>query len=611
MPSAVSVLMPAFEQPAFIARALDSLLRQKLETWECLIIDDGSADETFHVVEPYLVDPRFEYHRLDENRGLGAALNFGLDRARAPLIAYLPSDDVYYADHLLTLSQVLAGSKAMLAYSGVRHHYDRSALGQIEGTPLQLVQVMHRRTEARWIERWELATDDLDRMFWSRIAGERAATGRITCEWVDHPEQRHKIIQEPIGGINRYRSRFRVTEPLRYHSSTGSEMNERALYARCPNSPPGEGLKIVLAGELAYNPDRVVALEEHGHRLYGLWMPEPFGYNTVGPLPFGRVEDLPRSGWQERLREIQPDIIYGLLNWQAVPWAHYVMTECPEIPFVWHFKEGPFICLNRGTWPELLDLYTRSDGQIYCTAEMRDWFLTVEPDLADSPWLVLDGDLPKREWFDGAFAPKLSDSDGEFHTVVPGRPIGLHPPNVADLARNGIHLHFYGEAIHALWREWIATVNSLAPGYLHLHPHVDQSRWVSEFSKYDAGWLHFFESRNKGELRRADFDDMNCPARIGPLLAAGLPLLQRDNRESIVATQTLVREHGIGLFFQDGAELAAQLRNPATMAAIRAAVLRKRDRFTFDFHVDRLAAFFRQVIARRQKRGSAALVSVS
>lgn len=61
---------------------------------------------------------------------------------------------------------------------------------------------------------------------------------------------------------------------------------------------------------------------------------------------------------------------------------------------------------------------------------MGDWLGTVVPSVAaaDRPSLVLDGDLPKAEWFEGERSPRLSECDGEKHTVVPGRPIGLHPP---------------------------------------------------------------------------------------------------------------------------------------------------------------------------------------
>jgi hypothetical protein len=292
-------------------------------------------------------------------------------------------------------------------------------------------------------------------------------------------------------------------------------------------------------------------------------------------------------------------VIYALLNWQTVRFAHQILDENPGIPFVWHFKEGPFICLEKDLWRELLELYCRADGQIYSSPEMRDWFETVAPGISQSaPALVLDGDLPKRDWFDAPRSPRLSERDGQIHTVVPGRPIGLHPHTVGELAGQGIHLHFYGDFTQGVWRDWIAKVEELARGYLHLHPNVDQDRWVSEFSKYDAGWLHLFESRNGGDLRRADWDDLNYPARIATLAVAGLPLLQRDNSGAVVAAQTLARQLEIGVFFRSMEHLRAQLADAPRMERIRANVWRQRELFTFDEHADRLVEFFRAVIAR-------------
>ncbi|MDX2154548.1 MAG: glycosyltransferase [Bryobacteraceae bacterium] len=592
----VTVVTPIFEQEEFLARAMDSLLRQRLRDWECVVVDDGSE----RPVELPVEDGRVRLERWTVNQGLGAALNHGLRLGAGSLMAYLPADDVWYEDHLERLVQTLeANPAAVAAYSGVRHHYNRTAEGPVDGEALQLVQVMHRRTSLLWMERRELVTDDLERMFWARLRAEGAfvGTGQVTCEWVDHPGQRHKAIREPIGGLNRYRSRYRVQQPLRFHSSAGHCTDEAELYARFRGrtaAPAADGLKIALVGELAYNPDRVLALEELGHRLYGLWMPEPYGYNTVGPLPFGNVADLSL----EDVPGVKPDVFYGLLNWQAVPWAHAVMTRFPEIPFVWHFKEGPFICINRGTFPQLLELYARSAGQVYVSEEMREWFADFLPEPPQRT-LVLDGDLPKQEWFEGTFSPKLSEQDGEWHTVVAGRPIGLHAHVVAELAAQGIHVHFYGEATHALWKEWIERTGRLARGYLHLHPNVDCRGWVQEFSRYDAGWLHFFESRNEGEMARADWDDLNVPARIGPMMAAGLPLLQRENAGARVATERLAKGLGIGLSFRDAEELAEQLQDRVRLAEIAANVRRARQQFTFDHHAPRLVAFFRSCLQGR------------
>ncbi|MBA3945699.1 MAG: glycosyltransferase family 2 protein [Herpetosiphonaceae bacterium] len=600
----VSVLMPTYQHAFFIRRAIASLLAQTFDDWELVIIDDSSPDSTTTVVQSLLDDSRIHYHRLSENMGLGAALNAGLHHARGSLIAYLPSDDLYYRGHLALLVAALnAHPTASLAYGGLRHHYNRSSPGQIDGAPLQLVQVMHRRNAHEWLERDELVTDDLERMYWHALSphGPFIATEQISAEWVDHPAQMHKVIQEPLGGINPFRSRYHVKHPLRFHTSVGNLIDEVAHYRRFrerPDTPlAADGLKILLVGELAYNADRVLALEERGHKLYGLWTDEPAWFNMVGPLPFGHVEDLPRTGWRDAIKRIQPDIIYALLNWQTVPFAHHVLCENPGIPFIWHFKEGPFICLEKGIWNQLVALYTRADGQIYSSPELRDWFETVVPGLTTAaPSLVLDGDLPKRDWFTQPRTPLLSQEDGEFHTVVPGRPIGLHPWTVGDLAEQRIHLHFYGDFTQGLWRSWIEKANRVAAGFLHLHSNVDQEAWVTEFSQYDAGWLHFFRSENAGDLRRANWDDLNYPARIATLAVAGLPLLQYDNYNALVASQTLAHRLDLGLFFSDMAQLRAQLSDEQRMAQLHDNVWRRREQFMFDTHADNLISFMRQVI---------------
>jgi glycosyltransferase involved in cell wall biosynthesis len=600
----VSVLMPTYGQAAFIRRALDSLLAQSLSNWEAVIVDDGSRDDTAALVQPYLGDHRIVYVRNERNGGLGRAINRAMDLAHAPLLAYLPSDDVYYRDHLQQLADCLAASPdAVLAFSRVRYHYNRSSEAAPPGMALQLVQCMHRRSMLRWTERATLESDDLERLFWQRLraTGSFVAAGALSCEWVDHPGQRHKRMQEPEGGVNPFRQYYQVREPLRFHTTTGNFIDEEAQFApmreRADTAPAANGLKILLVGELAYNADRVLALEEQGHTLYGLWMDQPYWYNSVGPLPFGHVQDLPREGWRDAVAQIQPDLIYAQLNWQAVPFAHEVMVATAGIPFVWHFKEGPFICLQKGSWPQLLDLYRYADGRIFCSDEMAEWFDTVVPGLSRSgACMVLDGDLPRRHWFERPRSPLLSRDDGELHTVVPGRPIGLHPADVAELAKAGIHLHFYGDFTHGQWREWIVNSQRLAPRHLHLHANVDQGNWVEEFSRYDAGWLHCFVSDNAGEIRRANWDDLNIPARMATLAMAGVPMIQRRNEGAIVATQTLAKRLGVGMFYDTVDELAQSLGDPQHMARLREQVWRQREQFCFDHHAPGLVDFFRRVI---------------
>lgn len=81
----------------FIEEALDSLLNQTYENIQCIIIDDGSVDDTKARVSKYLEDPRFEYH-FQENKGQTVAKNEGIKRAKGEYVCFLDSDNVWTLD---------------------------------------------------------------------------------------------------------------------------------------------------------------------------------------------------------------------------------------------------------------------------------------------------------------------------------------------------------------------------------------------------------------------------------------------------------------------------------------------------------------------------------
>lgn len=600
MSAQVVVVVPVFDQEAWLPAALGSLRAQRFADWECVIVSDGSPGDTAAAASDVLDDERFTLVTDPVNRGLGAALNRGLDESDAALVTYLPADDVMHAEHLADLVAVFdARPDAVMAVSGLRHDEGQQSAGRIDGEPLQLVQVMHRRTSDRWTERAELTTDDLDRMLWDRLLehGPAVETGRVTATWTSHPGQRHRVLREPQGGLNTYRSRYGVREPLRVHTTVGHLHDEVEHYRRFRDRPEmptaPDGLRILLVGELAHNPERILALAERGHELHGLWTDTPAWFNTVGPLPFGHVSEVPRDGWRDAVRALAPDVVYGLLNWQAVPFAHEVLAADLGIPFVWHFKEGPWFSRGHGHWPQLVDLHTRTDGVIYSSSELRDWFHATVPATRDRPSCVVDGDLPKAEWLVGEQSELLSESDGEIHTVIAGRPMGPPPGVLGVLARHGIHVHVYSQKAHAQMRDWVDAVRRVAPEHLHLHRQVDQEDWVREFSQYDAGWLHDVRSTNGGDLHAATWDDLNYPARMGTLAAAGVPMIQRENAGSIVATERLARDLDLGILWRDPDDLVASLHDRELMARLRKSVWSQRDVFTFDAHVDRLVTFLR------------------
>ncbi len=611
-----SIIMPTYNQASFIRRAILSLQKQTYPYWELIIINDGCTDDTEMFISDFLRDERIVYIKNESNEGLGHALNQGLKVARYEWIAYLPSDDYYFEDHLESIHRKFQEyDDLVLVYTGMKYaspdtmYYtpDTESTGLKKGYCLQLVQTAHRKTDARWLERNEWVTEDLFAMFWHKLAksGAFGMTNKVSCYWTLHPAQRHCIISEKYGGgINKYRSYYKIQSPIRMKVSKYKFIDEEKLYESfrkgqklCENP-----LKILILGELAYNPERIYALEQAGHTLYGLWVQNPtYSFSTVGHLPFGHVKDIPFENWKQGIEEVKPDVIYGLLNFGAVPLAYEVLKAFPDIPFVWHFKEGPSVCLRNGMWNRLIYLYTHAIGKIFLNETIKSWFEQFLPPNHGISF-IMDGDLPKKDYFTNNFSSKLSAQDGAVHTLIAGRMIGISNNDLSVLVRNNIHIHLYTENYHTCKEKAIMRYLQIAPKHFHIHPHVSADNWTKEFSQYDAGWLHCFKSRNHGDLMKATWDDLNIPARISTYAAAGLPVIFPDNSKHIAATQEIAKSLDVGIFFRDFYELSDRLKEQARMKQLTDNMLRSREIFSFDHYVPQLVQLFRDAIRIKKQQ---------
>jgi glycosyltransferase involved in cell wall biosynthesis len=608
-----SVIMPTYNQAAFIRRAVLSLKKQTYTQWELIIINDGSDDNTDEIIEDIIRESRVKYIKNPINQGLGYAINRGLDIAEYDYIAYLPSDDFYYENHLECLKTKFTESdEVVLVFNGLKHS-DKNSLEMAvkdgftthiqTGYPLQLVQAGHKKTAHRWLERSEWVTEDLYLMFWNQLIdnGRFVSTGIVTCNWTNHPHQHHKLAGEKYGGcLNAYRSFYKVKNPLKMRLSKYKFVDEEKLYApfRKTAVMKKTGLKILLAGELSYNPDRIYALEEYGHTLYGLWINNPkYSFSNVGPLPFGTIEDISSANdWQKEIKKLNPDIIYALSSWDGVELAYDVLKAKLGIPLVWHFKEGPYLCIKQGLWNKLFELYNFSDGRIFLNESIKLWYEQFLPSRQFS--LIMDLDAPKKEYFQNNYSAKQSSFDGEIHTVVTGRMIGIDKKDIQFLADKHVHVHLYSENNHEMYTN--LRLRSSAD-YFHVHQHVSSEKWTEEFSKYDAGWLHCFDSSNGGNLLKTTWDDLNIPARLYTLMAAGIPSIQKENEGHIVAMYDIVRKENTGVFYKNLDELVSKLQNREYLDHLNKNIQRVRQKYTFDYHVPELTDFFYKVIHNKIK----------
>ena len=90
----VSVLLPVYNGEKFVAEAIESILSQTFGDFELIVINDGSTDSSFEIIQRYQrQDPRLRLF-TQENRGLIRTLNRGIELAKGSFLARLDADDI-------------------------------------------------------------------------------------------------------------------------------------------------------------------------------------------------------------------------------------------------------------------------------------------------------------------------------------------------------------------------------------------------------------------------------------------------------------------------------------------------------------------------------------
>ncbi|MEJ6981965.1 glycosyltransferase [Pedobacter sp. P351] len=128
-----SIILPVFNREDLISRSIQSVLQQSFESWELIVIDDGSTDSSVKVVEDFCrLDSRIKLLQ-QENRKQPAARNTGIKTAIGQWIAFIDSDDLWLHNKLeLQYECILKKPEADVIFSDgytqfsdkkIRHYY--------------------------------------------------------------------------------------------------------------------------------------------------------------------------------------------------------------------------------------------------------------------------------------------------------------------------------------------------------------------------------------------------------------------------------------------------------------------------------------------------------
>lgn len=89
----ISIIIPVYNAKKYLCKCLDSILSQSFKNWECILVDDGSIDDSGRICDDY-AEKESRFHVIHKkNGGVSSARNIGLDNANGKWVTFIDADD--------------------------------------------------------------------------------------------------------------------------------------------------------------------------------------------------------------------------------------------------------------------------------------------------------------------------------------------------------------------------------------------------------------------------------------------------------------------------------------------------------------------------------------
>ena len=118
--SSLSAIIPVYNKAPFLKRCLDSLVRQSDQSAQIILVDDGSTDDSGKICDRYADKYGWKVYHT-KNKGVGAARNFGISKAKGDYIAFMDADDCYTDDAVWVMSRIAERGYNIVQFGQYRH----------------------------------------------------------------------------------------------------------------------------------------------------------------------------------------------------------------------------------------------------------------------------------------------------------------------------------------------------------------------------------------------------------------------------------------------------------------------------------------------------------
>lgn len=126
-----SIIVPVYNSGKYLKKCLDSVLEQTYSDYECILVDDGSTDNSKNICEEYCIENSKFKLFLKENGGASTARNYGIKKACGTYLVFLDSDDFMLSYGLEELSKLVLKNKPDIVVCE-SYDYDERRGGKIE-----------------------------------------------------------------------------------------------------------------------------------------------------------------------------------------------------------------------------------------------------------------------------------------------------------------------------------------------------------------------------------------------------------------------------------------------------------------------------------------------